>query len=109
MTINSGELQLWQTVLFTAVKDALEGQDQERPELERFRADRWIRSNGKDFRLVCALAGLEPEFIRSAYIAGRIRLDLLVASETGNKRRLAGELVTEGRIGGDRRSASAAR
>lgn len=66
MATNSGELQLWQTVLFTAVKDALEGQDQERPALDRFRADQWIRGNSKDFRLVCTLAGLEPEFIRSA-------------------------------------------
>lgn len=35
-------------------------------------ADAWIRGGSKDYRLACIMAGLDPEFIRDSYIAGRI-------------------------------------
>lgn len=106
MIQNSAERELWQTVVFLAVKDALGGRDQRAP-LSQVQADRWIRGGGKDFRLVCSLAGIEPGFLREAYVSGRIRLELLVASETHNPRAVARELVASERIGGDRRSAYA--
>jgi hypothetical protein len=107
MIPNSAERELWQTVVFLAVKDALEGRDQYKAPLSQVQADRWIRGGGKDFRLVCSLAGIEPEFLREAYVSGRIRLELLVASETHNRRAVVRELVASERIGGDRRSAYA--
>lgn len=106
---NSGELTLWQTVVFLAVKDALEGKGQDRPDLDRSRADQWIRDGGKDFRLVCTLAGIEAEFLRKSYLQGKISLELLIASETGNKAQRAREQVAAGEIGGNRRSSNAAR
>ena len=106
---NNGELTLWQTVLFQAVKDGLERAIHPDPPLELRVADDWIRRGNKDFRHVCSLAGLDPGFVHKAYVSGRIRLDLLLASETGNKRSRALDLVASGRIGGDRRSSNAAR
>jgi hypothetical protein len=55
-------------------------------------------------RLVCSLAGIDPDFLRSCYVEGRIRLDLLLASETRNKRDAALELVRGGSFSGDQRS-----
>lgn len=104
MTSNgSGERELWQTVLFLGVKDALEGlqiADPTRRKLDQVNADRWICRAGRDFRLVCSLAGVDPDFVRQAYTQGRIRLDLLVASETGNRREFARELQAYGPGGG---------
>ncbi len=36
------------------------------------RADAWIRTGGKDYRLVCAYAGVDADALRDRYIAGRI-------------------------------------
>jgi hypothetical protein len=86
MMNNSGERELWQTVVFLAVKEALELKAGMDPTLDRRRAEEWIRLGRRDFRLVCHLAGVDPAFIRSNFLAGRINLDLLVASERSNKR-----------------------
>ena len=108
MTRNSiiGELTLWQTVLIHGIKDALEGQIREVVTYDHRRADAWIRDFRHDFRLVCNLAGFDPEFVRDAYISGRISLERLMASEPGNRSALAAELAAIGKIGGDRRSSN---
>lgn len=109
MTGNSAEATLWQTVLFQAVKDGLEAQRRADPPVELRVADTWIRRGGGDFRLICGLAGVEPEIVRDRYVAGQISLELLVMSETGNKRSLAKELNDSGKLGFERRSRNAAR
>ena len=35
-------------------------------------ADQWIRDCGRDFRLVCSLAGMDAGFLSGAYRAGRV-------------------------------------
>jgi len=78
----SPEQTLWQTVVIKALTDATavdpSSTDDRRA---RHEADSWIRSGGKDYRRVCALAGLDPDFIREAYIDGRIDGALLRAKE----------------------------
>lgn len=78
----SPEQRLWQSVLYRAVMDATDpdpGSD------ETIRAKRdalsWLRGGGKDYRKVCSLAGVDPDFIRDAFLAGRINRDLLKAAE----------------------------
>lgn len=39
---------------------------------ERREADRWFRQGGEDFHHVCSLAGFDPDFIREAFLAGRL-------------------------------------
>ena len=70
------EKRLWQAVLFQAVRDATSQHDSR----EKREADAWIRSGRKDFREVCSLAGMEPEFIQEAYIGGKINPELLRSS-----------------------------
>lgn len=41
---------------------------------ERRRAATWIRDAGEDFQLVCALAGVDPSYVRDRFIAGKARL-----------------------------------
>ncbi len=67
------EQRLWQTVLLTAVLDATS----DRKSLTQAEAEAWLRYGGKQFRKVCHLAGLDPLFIREAYLEGRIDRDLL--------------------------------
>lgn len=75
------ERRMWQAVVYRAAVDAVcpsTGDDGER---NRRDADTWFRRAGKDFRMVCSLAGLDPDFIHDAYVAGKIDPDLLKASE----------------------------
>ena len=81
---------LWQSVLLTAVHDAL------RPLLptcsvearvDQRRADAWIRRGDADFKLVCTLAGFDPSFLRGAYLAGRIDFEALQASDRTRENR----------------------
>lgn len=69
---------LWQSVLLCAVADALcENPSRDKNTagtsvLAKHQADSWIRGNGRWFRQVCDMAGMDPKFVRDAYIAGRI-------------------------------------
>lgn len=80
----SGARLLWQTVVHTAILDATalrkDGNNPGAPRAERAAADAWIRSGGKWFRHVCALAGYDPDFLRGAYLAGRIDRAVLTRS-----------------------------
>jgi hypothetical protein len=72
----SPERALWQTVLLTAIEDAMlpERRSDSYKRAKRD-ADRWIRGGGKDFRAVCNYAGFDPDHVRDAHLAGRIRVD----------------------------------
>ena len=63
---------LWVAVLVQAMRDLFHGAGQN-ADLDRFRVKNWLKS--RDFHMVCALAGLDGEYIarqlerRSAQIA----------------------------------------
>jgi len=40
-------------------------------------ADAWIKGDSKDYRRVCDWAGMDPDFIRDAYMSGRINREAL--------------------------------
>ena len=71
----SPEQILWQGVVFRAVIDAT-GDDKG----PREEADRWIRRGGPKYKRVVTLSGMDPDYLRDAYIAGRVRPDLLRAA-----------------------------
>jgi len=76
------EQTLWQTVVIKALTDATAVDPASRDDRRAtHEADSWIRSGGKDYRRACTLAGLDQEFIREAYIDGRIDGALLRAKE----------------------------
>lgn len=85
----SPERAIWQAVIFRALLDATNsikktyngGKQHRYRDLDRLRADTWLRYSGSDFRMVCALAGIDPDFLRDAYVSGRIDPDRLRASE----------------------------
>lgn len=70
--------KMWQAVILLAVEDALlTGAENVK---ERHKADSWLRGMSKNFRLVCSLAGMDPDFIRDAYVAGRIDVKILAGN-----------------------------
>jgi hypothetical protein len=72
----SPEQILWQSVVLRALLDATGNDEKERTE-----ADAWIRFGGKKFQAVVTMAGMCPDFVRDAYIAGRVNPDLLRSLE----------------------------
>lgn len=69
----SPERQLWAAVLGQAVNDAL----REKPYsvLDRLAATgarSWMDGQGKDFRMVCTLAGMDPDAVSAAWRSGRV-------------------------------------
>jgi hypothetical protein len=75
---------LWQTVLLTAIEDAmLPERRSESYNRAKMDSDRWIRCGGKDFRAVCSYAGFDPDHVRDAYLAGRIRVVATLVGRRG--------------------------
>lgn len=75
MTDISSEKRLWQAVVLKAMSDATHP-DGPGGSTEQGRATRdaisWLRSGGRDFRTVCHLAGVDPDFIQGAYLSGGV-------------------------------------
>lgn len=82
------EQELWQARVIRMLMDALyeprRGQRRAPKQagsaptsLDVQRAHNWITGNGAEFRLTCMAAGFDPDFVRSAYLSGRITLDSL--------------------------------
>ena len=71
-----GELELWRAVIKKATVEALEGRGEEKRE-----AIRWFKVCGKDFRLVCHLAGLEPTAVRRNFFKA-LKLGLKLKKKT---------------------------
>jgi hypothetical protein len=88
----SPERRLWQAVITQAVRDAesVTSTRLKAPGDTLFDGSRaarqWLVKAGTDFRLVCALAGWEPDFISEAFRDGRLTGAKLV-SEDAQKRR----------------------
>ena len=74
------EQKLWQAVIYNAVLEATHPDPVQESLMWKKEADRWLR-RGSDLHVVCALAGIDPDFVRGAYIDGRINRDLLKASQ----------------------------
>jgi len=92
------EKRLWQTVLYKALIDATAQDPQGDENLrEKRRATDWLTKGGKDFRTVCALAEVDPDFVRDAFLAGKINSELLRASEAESVRKGLGIQVHKGR------------
>lgn len=81
---------LWQSVIFQAAVDATADPDCKNDTERHARRDArdWLGGGGRDFREVCSLAGFDPDFIRKAFMDGRIDREILKA---------AGESVKRGR------------
>ena len=76
------EQTLWQSVVVKAALDATSNplpntKDYTYQDLAKKQADAWFRKGGSDFKEVCSLAGLDPDFIQEAYVGGRINAELL--------------------------------
>lgn len=78
----SPEQVLRQSVVYKALIDATAvNQSGREDRLAKDAADRWFRLGGRDYREVCALAGIDPDFMRDNYLAGKIDGVLLRAKE----------------------------
>jgi hypothetical protein len=55
------------------------------------RARNWLTDNTAEFRLTCMAAGFDPDFVRSAYLSGRITLDSLKNAGAADHLRGKGE------------------
>ena len=76
------EQELWQAVVLRAAMDALaDNPSSDEDQRAKRDADRWFRFGGRDFREVCTLAGIDPDFIADAYKSGRIDRRLLKSKE----------------------------
>lgn len=74
------EQRLWQSVLLTAVQDAVyDGENVELQNAQRAAAI-WLDKAGRDFREVCTLAGMDPQFIADAWRNGKLTKDSLKAA-----------------------------
>ena len=75
---HSPEKELWQAVLHKAFVDATAtDRSSDIDHRAKHDAHLWITNCGKDFRLVCHLAGMDAEFLSGAYKSGRVNADLL--------------------------------
>lgn len=85
------EHTLWQSVLLQALTDATYDGANDDLLREKRDADGWLRGFSRDFRRVCALAQIDPDFVRESYVAGRINPELLRAgtNKIGRKREIA--------------------
>ena len=77
--MRSGETELWQAVIQRALMDAAldycGGRKAEEREIKRNKRDAisWLTGNSADYRAVCAMAGIEPDALREAYLSGKAR------------------------------------
>jgi hypothetical protein len=76
----SREKALWACVLGQAINDALGRASYNPKEYRRdggtydphLEARQWIEQGGPDFQAVCHAAGLDPDAVRDAVLAGRV-------------------------------------
>jgi hypothetical protein len=91
----SPERRLWQQVILQAVRDAESISSKrisatgETGGYGARKAREWIVDCGRDFRLVCAMAGWDADFVSEAFRDGRLTLDRIADAgpETARRRR----------------------
>jgi hypothetical protein len=83
----SPEQLLWQTVIEKAFIDAINPDPANAEDRnQKSVATNWIRNCGRDFRLVCTLAGMDPNFLSDAFKANKINRETLKnSSKIGRK------------------------
>jgi hypothetical protein len=59
----SGERGLWRAVIAQAVLDATNHTNDKKLKLERVRALSWLSGLSPDFEIVCAMAGLDTQYV----------------------------------------------
>lgn len=76
--------KLWQSVIVTAIMDAVRPKPNTNSGLSEWRrnqreADQWIRDKRPEFRTACLYAGLDPDFIHDRYTSGVITCERIGA------------------------------
>lgn len=76
--------KLWQSVVLTAVMDALRPRPNNHSNISDWRrnqreGDQWIRDKRPEFRVVCGYAGLDPDFVSEQYVSGAITWEKIAA------------------------------
>lgn len=81
------EQELWQTVIELGFVDALRPGPANAVDIRaKSEAIHWISRCTRDFREVCALAGMDPKFLSDAFNAGRVSSkDLKNTSKVGRR------------------------
>lgn len=76
------EKKLWQAVVLKAFSDATAENPSSREDVMAKRdAISWITRGGRDYRMVCSLAEIDPDFARDAFLGGRVDGELLRYAE----------------------------
>jgi len=73
----SQEKRLWQAVVYRAFADATAESHGGISSREKQEAISWIKRGGRDYRRVVTMAGMDPDFLRDAFIGGRVDAKLL--------------------------------
>jgi len=60
-----GEVALWRAVITQALMDAGSNSAKKEMRYEKAQAIAWLAGNSKDFKQVCVMADMEPEYVRS--------------------------------------------
>ena len=88
------ERMLWQAVVHKAFLDALCPKENQNS-ADQVKATReaivWIERGGKDFQQVCSMAGMDPDFLREAYLRGRMNWADIGPKPKSRKRQEAAE------------------
>ena len=66
------ERQLWAAVILRAIHDSHSTAMPAEDRYARRAADAWLRGNSNDYRNACALAGVDPDYLRGRYLAGKV-------------------------------------
>jgi len=77
--------KLWQKVLMQAMIDATFTGDTTENCRAKKASINWITKAGKDFYTVCNLAGMDPDFVRDSFLAGRVDGELLRSAQGRHK------------------------
>ena len=81
----TSEHKLWQNVLLQAMIDATFTGDTEENYKAKKAAIKWITKGGRDFCTVCDLAGMDADFVRESFLAGRVNGELLRSAQGRHK------------------------
>lgn len=59
------ERSMWVAVITQAMMDALSRSRKAEEQFNKFEATRWLTGNSSDFRNVCLMAGMDPDYVRA--------------------------------------------
>lgn len=88
------ERALFQAVIIRAIVDAKGSSASEGPSAESLaqqQARSWLSGGGRDFKMVCSLAGIEASNVRAAYLSGKLDGISLDTARASNFETVRGE------------------